>query len=182
LTLKATMPGVADFYQGTELWDLSLVDPDNRRPVDFSARAALLASLETSPDWRALAASWPDGRIKLALINRLLGLRRECAAILSDGGYLPLDVSGPHKREIIAFARIKGRDAIIVVCGRWFGRATGRGRRWPLANAWSAHVPLAGFSDVTALLANEGDIKGSNIGIDEIFGVLPVALLSAHCS
>jgi hypothetical protein len=67
VTLKATMPGVPDFYQGTELWDLSLVDPDNRRPVDFSARARALQSLAEIPDWTTLRKTWPDGRIKLAL-------------------------------------------------------------------------------------------------------------------
>ena len=60
ITLKATMPGVPDFYQGTEFWDLSLVDPDNRRPVDFAERAAVLASME-APDWQGLAQHWPDG-------------------------------------------------------------------------------------------------------------------------
>src|SRR3954468_8023870 len=67
LSLKATMPGVPDFYQGTELWDLSLVDPDNRRPVDFPVREDDLAALAASADFRALADTWPDGRIKFAL-------------------------------------------------------------------------------------------------------------------
>jgi (1->4)-alpha-D-glucan 1-alpha-D-glucosylmutase len=75
LALKATMPGVPDFYQGTEFWDLSLVDPDNRRSVDFAARASTLASIGQAPDWPALAGAWPDGRIKLALTRSLLALR-----------------------------------------------------------------------------------------------------------
>src|SRR5471030_2340538 len=74
ITLKATMPGVPDFYQGTEFWDLSLVDPDNRRPVDFAARAAALASMET-PDWAELTQNWPDAHIKLAWTRHLLMLR-----------------------------------------------------------------------------------------------------------
>ena len=65
------MPGVPDFYQGTEFWDLSLVDPDNRRPVDFAARAAALPALE-NPDWAGLAQHWPDGHIKLAWTRHLL--------------------------------------------------------------------------------------------------------------
>src|SRR5260370_17876341 len=73
VTLKATMPGVPDFYQGTEFWDLALVDPDNRRPVDFSARA--LQPLAKSASWRSLAKAWPDGRIKLALTARVLAVR-----------------------------------------------------------------------------------------------------------
>src|SRR4029077_2332089 len=77
LVLKATMPGVPDFYQGTEGWDLALVDPDNRRPVDFKSLQAALANVSDAPDWSALAAHWADGRIKLALTHRLLTLRRE---------------------------------------------------------------------------------------------------------
>src|SRR6202008_753974 len=78
ITLKATMPGVPDFYQGTEFWDLSLVDPDNRRPVDFAARASALAARET-PDWPRLLQQWPDGRLKLAWTRQLLKLRTELA-------------------------------------------------------------------------------------------------------
>src|SRR6202162_209765 len=71
IALKATMPGVPDFYQGTEFWDLSLVDPDDRRPVDFKARAAVLASVQT-PDWESLAQHWSNGHIKLAWTRHLL--------------------------------------------------------------------------------------------------------------
>ena len=82
ITLKATMPGVPDFYQGTEFWDLSLVDPDNRRPVDFAARAACWPTLET-PDWDSLAQNWPDGHIKLAWTRHLLKLRTELADVFT---------------------------------------------------------------------------------------------------
>src|SRR4029079_10490998 len=75
LVLKATLPGVPDFYQGTELWDLSLVDPDNRRPVDYSKRCELLKPHES--DWTGLASAWPNGQIKFELTRRLLKLRRE---------------------------------------------------------------------------------------------------------
>src|SRR5664279_1346969 len=110
ITLKATMPGVPDFYQGTEFWDLSLVDPDNRRPVNFSERASLLPALE-HPDWPSLAQHWPDGHIKLAWTRHLLKLRTEMADVFTDGDYRPLPVSGPHRDHIIAFARRRGRDA-----------------------------------------------------------------------
>ena len=83
------MPGVPDFYQGTEFWDLSLVDPDNRRPVDFAARAAALASLE-KPDWDDLAQNWPDGHLKLAWTRHLLKLRTELADVFAHGDYQPL--------------------------------------------------------------------------------------------
>src|SRR5207244_2618256 len=90
LTVKATIPGVPDFYQGTELWDLALVDPDNRRPVDFAARRTALAALAAEPDWRALQACWQDGRIKLALTRRLLALRNALAQLFRDGEYVPV--------------------------------------------------------------------------------------------
>src|SRR5947209_5859525 len=88
LTLKATMPGVPDFYQGTELWDFSLVDPDNRRPVDFAGRQAALAALE-APDWTSLTQNWRDGRIKLAWTRHLLKLRSELAEVFAKGDYQP---------------------------------------------------------------------------------------------
>ena len=90
MTLKATMPGVPDFYQGTEFWDLSLVDPDNRRPVDFSERAVLLAGLE-HPDWAGLVQDWPNGHLKLAWTRHLLKLRTELAHVFADGDYQPID-------------------------------------------------------------------------------------------
>src|ERR1700761_4922533 len=114
LTLKATLPGVPDFYQGTEFWDLSLVDPDNRRPVDFAMRANALAAMHT-PDWEKLLSSWPDGRLKLAWTAHLLKMRNELADVFSDGDYQPLEVSGPHRDHIIAFVRRRGRNAAIVV-------------------------------------------------------------------
>src|SRR6201994_1818624 len=92
LTLKATLPGVPDFYQGTEFWDLSLVDPDNRRPVNFAARAEALATSQT-PDWATLAQTWPDGRIKLALTAHLLKLRSHLAEVFADGDYQPTEDS-----------------------------------------------------------------------------------------
>src|SRR5665213_2311996 len=113
ITLKATMPGVPDFYQGTEFWDLSLVDPDNRRPVDFAERAAVLAANE-SPDWERLAQHWTDGHLKLAWTRQLLKWRTELADVFAHGDYVPLQVSGPHRDHVIAFARRRGRDAAVV--------------------------------------------------------------------
>jgi (1->4)-alpha-D-glucan 1-alpha-D-glucosylmutase len=106
LALKLTVPGVPDFYQGAELWDLALVDPDNRRPVDFSARAAALSAIGHPPDWPALAASWRDARVKLALMRTLLSLRQQWPAVFTNGTYQPLDVSGPDSNAVVAFARV----------------------------------------------------------------------------
>ncbi len=179
LTLKATMPGVPDFYQGTELWDLSLVDPDNRRPVDFSARAAALHELGTAPDWAALAAAWPDGRIKLALTRQLITLRNAHAALFAEGTYRPLDVRGRHRDHVVAFARIAGREAVVVAVGRLFAPFTQGGRRWPLAQDWDAELVLQGFSSVRDALAQARTWQQAEVPLGHLFGPLPVAILRA---
>jgi len=111
--LKLTVPGVPDFYQGTEFWDLSLVDPDNRRPVDFAARAGALGAPP-----KALVAHWRDGRIKQALIARTLALRCACPALFADGSYQPLEVHGAFADRVVAFARRLNDQAVIVVAPR----------------------------------------------------------------
>ena len=135
ITLKATMPGVPDFYQGTEFWDLSLVDPDNRRPVDFAERAAVLASME-APDWQTLAQHWPSGHIKLAWTRHLLKLRTELTDVFTRGGYYPLEVTGPHRDHVIAFARHRGRNAAIVAVAKSLAAFSQGGRTWPEAEAF----------------------------------------------
>ncbi|MCA1373748.1 MULTISPECIES: malto-oligosyltrehalose synthase [unclassified Bradyrhizobium] len=144
LTLKATLPGVPDFYQGTEFWDLSLVDPDNRRPVDFAARHAALPSLE-APDWSGLIKSWPDGKLKLAWTRHLLKLRNELADVFAQGDYQPLEVRGAHADHVIAFARRQGRAAAIVVVGRQFAPFTQAGREWPAPEAIDATIDTTGY-------------------------------------
>ena len=112
ITLKATMPGVPDFYQGTEFWDLSLVDPDNRRPVDFAARAKALASLE-APDWDHLVQNWSDGHLKLAWTRHLLKLRSELADVFTDGDYRAAGGYRPAPQPchcVCAAARRRRRD------------------------------------------------------------------------
>jgi (1->4)-alpha-D-glucan 1-alpha-D-glucosylmutase len=173
LTLKATLPGVPDFYQGTEFWDLSLVDPDNRRPVDFAARAEALAALQM-PDWETLARNWPDGRLKLAWTAHLLRTRAGLAEVFTDGNYQPLDVGGSHRDHVVAFARCRGRDAAIVVTGRWFSAFTQAGRSWPKADAFDASVDVSGF-------AVEGDADaGTQIRVSSLFRHLPATVLKAR--
>jgi (1->4)-alpha-D-glucan 1-alpha-D-glucosylmutase len=172
LTLKATLPGVPDFYQGTEFWDLSLVDPDNRRPVDFAARAAALAAMHT-PDWEKLVTNWPDGHLKLAWTAHLLKMRNELAEVFADGDHQPLEVSGPHRDHIIAFARRRGRNAAIVVAGRWFAPFTQGGRNWPKADAFDADINVQGFAIEGAADA------GAEIRVASLFQQLPAAVLKA---
>lgn len=110
-TFRLTAPGVPDLYQGTEFWDFSLVDPDNRRPVDFVARETALAE-GAAPS--ALLARWRDGRVKQALIARLLGVRARLSKLFLDGAYIPLRLVGSRARHALAFARVD-RDAAVVV-------------------------------------------------------------------
>jgi (1->4)-alpha-D-glucan 1-alpha-D-glucosylmutase len=173
ITLKATMPGVPDFYQGTEFWDLSLVDPDNRRPVDFAERAAVLSSLET-PDWERLAQNWPNGHLKLAWTWHLLKLRTELADVFADGDYEPLEVSGAHRDHVIAFARRRGRDAAIVVVAKSFAAFSQGGRAWPRAEAFDATLNVKGYS-VQGIQADAGELR-----LSALFQQLPVAVLKAR--
>jgi (1->4)-alpha-D-glucan 1-alpha-D-glucosylmutase len=173
ITLKATMPGVPDFYQGTEFWDLSLVDPDNRRPVDFSARAAVLASMET-PDWQGLARHWPDGHIKMAWTRHLLQVRTELADVFAHGDYVPLDVSGPHRDHVIAFVRRRGRDAAIVAVARSFAAFSQSGRAWPRAESFEGAVNIKGYS-----VQGIGKAGATEIPLNLLFQHLPATVLKA---
>lgn len=110
--LRLTTPGVPDLYQGTEFWDFSTVDPDNRRPVDYRLRReALSADLDTAQ----LLARWRDGAIKQRLIARTLAVRREMSAVFARGSYRPLKVTGARHDRVIAFARMHGDDAVVVI-------------------------------------------------------------------
>ncbi|ACD21120.1 malto-oligosyltrehalose synthase [Paraburkholderia phytofirmans] len=112
--LRLASPGIPDLYQGTELWDFSLVDPDNRRPVDFAKREAWL--VQTPPS--EFLPGWRDGRVKLAVVQRVLALRAHLPELLSQGEYLPLTVRGKHASSVIAFARRHGNAWAVVVASR----------------------------------------------------------------
>jgi (1->4)-alpha-D-glucan 1-alpha-D-glucosylmutase len=170
ITLKATVPGVPDFYQGTEFWDLSLVDPDNRRPVDFEERAAVLASVD-NPDWASLVQTWPNGHLKLAWTRHLLKLRTELADVFTDGDYQPLETNGPHGDHVIAFARRRGRDAVIVAVAKSLAAFSQGGRVWPGAEAIDATLSLDGFS--------VDGIDGKEAKLSALFTHLPVTVLRA---
>ncbi len=119
--LKLTSPGVPDIYQGNEVWDLSLVDPDNRRPVDYDLRRSLLESM-AGIEPEALMASWPDGRIKMFLTQRLLRFRREHPQVFDQGSYVPLKVSGTFAECVVSFARQFEDKAIVVIAPRLSSR------------------------------------------------------------
>jgi (1->4)-alpha-D-glucan 1-alpha-D-glucosylmutase len=175
ITLKATVPGVPDFYQGTEFWDLSLVDPDNRRPVDFAERAATLASAG-QPDWASLVQNWPDGHVKLAWTRHLLRLRTELAEIFAHGDYEPLEVSGPHRDHVIAFARRRGREAAIVVVAKSFAPMSQGGRIWPRAESFDGALNVDGYR----IEGSGGEAGTTELSLAALFRHLPAAVLKAR--
>ncbi|PLS67347.1 MAG: malto-oligosyltrehalose synthase, partial [Cyanobacteria bacterium M5B4] len=125
--LLLTVPGVPDIYQGTELWDFSLVDPDNRRPVDFVRREVLLAQLaayaeqageQLLPLAREVLDDWQDGRVKLFLVAKLLQLRQAQPNLFRYGGYTPLYAEGSHAAHVVAFQRHHLATHITVIAPR----------------------------------------------------------------
>ena len=170
VTLLLTCPGVPDLYQGTELWDLSLVDPDNRRPVDYAARGRLLDDLAGAGPEEALARS-DEGGPKLWLIHRLLGHRHRCPDAYGPGsGYEPLRVFGAKAGHVVAFARTGG---LAVVVPRLVARLGSRTRG---AGAWddtSVEIPGGDWTDV--LTAEP--VPGGRVRMETLLQRFPVAVL-----
>src|SRR6266481_4524373 len=129
--LKLTSPGVPDIYQGNEIWDYSLVDPDNRRPVDYNRRREMLDTLATATPGE-LMQTWPNGRIKLFLTQRLLRFRRQYPDLFHRGEYLPLCASGTFAECCFSFARHLGDKWIVVIAPRLSSRVgfPPIGERW----------------------------------------------------
>lgn len=143
--LRMTAPGVPDLYQGTEFWDFSLVDPDNRRPVDYSARERALSQ---STSLTELLAQWQDGRIKQALIAQVLMLRNQHSSLFSEGRYQPLEVVGEQAAHVVAFARETAGERAIVVVPRLPAELMGTAQT-PFINAanWGDTRILLPFTD-----------------------------------
>jgi len=195
VVLKLGCPGVPDFYQGSELWDLSLVDPDNRRPVDFDRRQALLDDVDRvlalCPNQRlALLAemlrTWVDGRIKLLTTTAGLRLRRKDPELLLSGGYVPLATEITVDGDVIAFARIQDERALLFVAPRLCARLFTDDLQPPLGVTWKTSrvlLPpgLAGRSfrhELTgAELHSTSTADGSWLFLGEIFEHVPVGIL-----
>jgi (1->4)-alpha-D-glucan 1-alpha-D-glucosylmutase len=128
--LKIFSPGIPDFYQGSELWDLRLVDPDNRQPINFSKRNAMLESIRdaiASGGSRALSnelmKNWRDGRIKLYLIWKALNFRREHRTLFDHGDFESVEVFGARRRNVAAFSRRYRSEQALVIVPRWLAGA-----------------------------------------------------------
>jgi (1->4)-alpha-D-glucan 1-alpha-D-glucosylmutase len=192
--LKITAPGIPDFYQGSELWDLSLVDPDNRRPVDFWLRCRRLEEISLGVAnaglpalARTLAAEMCDGRIKLYLIRQALGLRNRERELFEKGSYVPLEVRGERADNVCAFMRSLGEASAIAVAPRFFTRLVGGPGELPLGReVWQAtrivFPPEAGggrYRNVFTgeILASERQEAGEMLYLADLLADFPVALL-----
>ena len=123
--LKATVPGVPDFYQGSELWNLSLTDPDNRRPIDFGRRQTILMNLaNSSPSPSDLLDHWTDGRFKLHVTHQTLRVRRQHPELFANGSYHGLLVDGPQSRHVLAFVRRWKTQWCLIAVPRFYVQLT----------------------------------------------------------
>jgi (1->4)-alpha-D-glucan 1-alpha-D-glucosylmutase len=195
--LKMTSPGVPDFYQGTEIWDFSLVDPDNRRPVDFAIRKEMLGILKEKmviygPDLPGFAHNlvqkWGDGFIKLYVIYKSLNYRKENSQLFMEGAYIPLMSDGDRKDHVCAFARKGEAKTVLVIVPRFltsliqvdelpFGNTTWEDS-WLVMPREIAAVRFSNiFTDETIGLV-ERDGKAA-LSLDQVFANFPVALLEA---
>ena len=182
--LKFTSPGVPDLYQGNELLDFSLVDPDNRRAVDYGLRESALAELATiaagpglATAARALAEQPHDGRAKLFVIWRLLEARRRMPELFRDGSYHALRVSGARSAHALAYARRQGRDTLVVIAGRLFNKLRGAPGQLPLGETvWGDTVIENGLLSEGQVLTNV--LTGERIEVTR--EGLPVARAFAH--
>jgi (1->4)-alpha-D-glucan 1-alpha-D-glucosylmutase len=181
--LRLAAPGVPDTYQGTELWDFSLVDPDNRRPVDYERRRAMLAALNArgpaSPALaRELLESKEDGRIKLFVTSRVLQARRENPGLFSEGEYLPAKAAGEQGDRVFGFARRhEGRSALVAV-----PRLTKNLRGWGDTRLHFPGVAAESNRRYRNLFTGEAHAltphkDGPSLALADLFATLPFAVL-----
>jgi (1->4)-alpha-D-glucan 1-alpha-D-glucosylmutase len=198
LTIKIGSPGVPDFYQGTDLWDLSLVDPDNRRPVDFDVRRRALEDVEAAlageaADRQARAAqylaSWHDGRVKLVVTAAGLRLRKAAPHLFLSGAYVPLDVETTVPGDVVAFARILDNEVALFVAPRLCARLVHDQHPVPLGgDCWKTSRVMLPPQIAERLYRDEVTgatirpvVAGSQawIFVGQLFETLPVAMMRA---
>ena len=183
--IKATAPGIPDFYQGTELWQLALVDPDNRRPVAYDARQRMLAAFDdAADDPRSLAAAQlqpvDEGRIKLFLTVRSLQARRRHGALFRSGDYLPLDALGAFSRHVVAFARKRAGLWALVVAPRFLSALVQEGRLPLGREVWqdtTVALPSAAPRTWRNVFTRETVQSTTDLAVADILTHFPAALL-----
>jgi (1->4)-alpha-D-glucan 1-alpha-D-glucosylmutase len=177
--LRCTVPGVPDLFQGCEFWDFSLVDPDNRRPVDFALREEALAA---GVGLEELMASWRDGRIKQAVIHRALETRAAAGNLFLESEYIPLEIRGARASSVIAFARRRSSSLMIAAACRLAGeglRETAQPtppRFWWRDTAVIIPPDLVDTELSDAFGLAEPSPLGARIEAASLFRVIPVAL------
>jgi (1->4)-alpha-D-glucan 1-alpha-D-glucosylmutase len=188
LLLKITSPGVPDFYQGNELWDLNLVDPDNRRPVDFRRREAVLYHLMQQEEsdrptlMRDLLASWEDARAKLYVSYKALNVRRAQPDLFLSGDYIPLQVRGERRGHVCAFARRHGKEWALVAVPRFLASLVPAGTLPLGPQVWGDDrllLPDDSPREWRHIFTGEVFTARSDTGlpVSLVFGLFPVAVL-----
>jgi (1->4)-alpha-D-glucan 1-alpha-D-glucosylmutase len=187
--LKLTSPGVPDIYQGNEVWDFSLVDPDNRRPVDYPRRAALLEQIEHAAADSArvaallddMLANLVDGRAKLYATWRALRLRVERPEVFELGSYASIEPHGPRADHLCALARRHASSLVVVVVGRWFATLPRNAGTGFASFDWldtTVALPAGVYRDVFSEVSHTVE-EGAGVRVAELFARFPVALLVA---
>ncbi|MGH9174105.1 MAG: malto-oligosyltrehalose synthase, partial [Vicinamibacterales bacterium] len=179
---------IPDIYQCNDLWEFSLVDPDNRRPIDYGPRRALLDRLRAAPpDPADLLANWTDGRVKLWLTQAALTCRRDHPDLFLDGDYLPLDISGRHREHLVAFARHHANDWAVILAPRLTLILAGRTGldlgQPPIGSIWDDTAvnlpPDAPVSWREALTGATIAATSGALRVSEILTSFPMALILA---
>jgi (1->4)-alpha-D-glucan 1-alpha-D-glucosylmutase len=186
--IKIISPGVPDFYQGSELWDLRLVDPDNRQSVDFAKRVSMLAALKQSEPNASLAGGlaghWEDSRIKLYTIWKALNFRRERPDLFSKGDFAELKATGPYAEHILAILRHHKREWVLLIAPRWLSRVQeGQGDaadiHWREATIQlPSSAPPFWNSIFTGEQIAVADGRAKSLRVDQLLSRFPIALFS----
>ncbi|MBF0147087.1 MAG: malto-oligosyltrehalose synthase [Magnetococcales bacterium] len=191
--LKLTVPGVPDIYQGCELWQFNLVDPDNRRPVDFAQRRDILAQIKKriaapQEEWperlQPLMATMADGHIKLYTLWQCLALRRQWPEVFCDGDYQPLEVKGDFSQHVCAFARQHDNKVVIVLIPRLSVQLLGNQHILPVGmKVWGKTLVLLPEALVATRWRNifSGDslAAAKHLAVGQVLASFPVAVLAS---
>jgi len=193
LVLKIAAPGIPDFYQGTELWDFSLVDPDNRRPVDYLHRQQLLNQLKSDEEeqpadfFHSLLMNYQDGRIKLYTMRTLLGFRSQHPGLFQNGAYHPLETLGEKRHHLCAFQRTWEGQTIVMVVPRLLHHVIPNSEDLALGESvWTdtmivfpEHTPPARYRNILTkeTLSTEHMEQCQVLPAAKIFHQLPIAMM-----
>ncbi len=194
--IKCTVPGVPDIYQGCECWDFSLVDPDNRRPVDFGSRQTMLAALqnlaaqtsqERSAGVRAMCDTLENGQAKMLVVSSALALRKRWPEVFQQGSYLPLTVRGEHAAHLCAYARIANGRIVITLAPRFFAQLLGNVDRLPLGEkVWgntAVEMPFHRRDNqytcafTGKVLKSDRQLSGWRLSVAQVLAEFPLGLI-----